>query len=1418
MGNVDSNADASSTVPPLSKSKPTFPSPANRALISRPSNNFFQGLFLAILIAAQCLAATAGAATYTPPASNHADFNFNYDWLFIKQNVTGGASALNYNESGMQQVSLPHTYNDDKFREWVFNSNMKPADPLRPNGTYYGITWYRKHFTLPAAYAGREIILEFQGITYIGTFYVNGQLVGLNESGFGPSGIDITPYVNFGSDNVIAVKVNNDGNYKTVGYGGAGLPAGQPFNVNYGGINRDVTLHITDKAHLTKPLYRNLGTQGTYIFPTSIDTLAKTATINVQAEVKNDYATAQTITCNSVVVDNTGNVVLSVSGGTQTLAPGATYIFNETGNMTGIHFWDPTFPYLYQVYTTLTINGQVVDVDEVTTGFRTYVFNPTFGLEVNGHPIYLNGYAPRISMEWPAVGTPVDWLNDYDFQMMKASNANFMRPMQCAPHLAQVQAADKYGIVMVVPAAYSENDQTNAEMWQEDLDIMRDNTIYFRNDPSVLFYEACNGEPSAQHMTDMLNIRKTWDPNGGRLAGGRTNDNNVTLGIREYSGSMDGAEDQLETPLFDAEYARAEGPRRVWDEVTPMYNPRWNGVNSNLTPFFGTNTTNKYLTGGYFNIASDYHQAYGFYGASEMVPPTGTSTGGAYGTGDFIGEYLTPIPQTTGSTGAYFRLNSSEDMVLENTAKQYGRYERSIFVQSASTSASKGVNCGGAKIIWSDSVTDGRMHDMEVTRTSGVVDGARLPKEVYYAMQVVQNPNPQVYIVGHWNYPAGTVKTMYVVSNTPTVDLQTYDTAGTLIRDYAGTGTKNFFPTSILPSGGDQVNNYVFAFPNVAWQPGTIKAIGYDSTGKVAATHQKSTAGAPDHIKLTPAVGPSGWMADGSDIAWFDVEVVDANGNRCPTYQDNVTFSCSGAGIFLGGYNSGIRYSTNLAHLTSGYSLQVECGINRVFVRSTRTPGTFTLNVNGVNNVTGTSFPQASAQVASTAVDDTNGLSVISPQKYSPPLGPEPTPVAEGSPPPPVTTNPPAPATNAVGYQYTGGKTGTGVIENVQSGQKAYVDETWTLPALPGYLAGGEYVQPYQSDAGDTSATDQIQFNVTDFSYIYLAIDAANGMPNNDNNATYAWQLMPDTLVLNGRTMNIYRSRIMMPGEIGYFADNGYENTPFDPNSNMYLVFVTNLERQVVKPTDANVASTSQGGNTPAMAIDGNTATRWAATSGSYPQTYTLTLDQAYAIGGCDLTWYSNATRYYQYKIELSNDGVNYNLSLDQTANTAMGDYQYRVPALNAMVGKYVRITITGASGGYASIYEININGIPAGMVAPAVAAGPSPQGVAAGQSLTLSVSPTGISPFTYQWMLNGNAISGGTNSTYTIASASAGDTGNYTVLVTDAAGSGTFNVSNVTLTPDVPTLPIWASLALFLVLFIIGHNTLLRKRPASDE
>src|SRR5262249_4832971 len=97
------------------------------------------------------------------------------------------------------------------------------------------------------------------------------------------------------------------------------------------------------------------------------------------------------------------------------------------------------------------------------------------------------------------------------------------------------------------------------------------------------------------------------------------------------------------------------------------------------------------------------------------------------------------------------------------------------------------------------------------------------------------------------------------------------------------------------------------------------------------------TAGVPARLKLTPHTGPNGLLADGSDVAFVDIEVADAQGRRCPTEETRVDFKLDGPAIWRGGYNSGKAHSVN------NLWLDTECGINRVAIRSTSTPGTITL-------------------------------------------------------------------------------------------------------------------------------------------------------------------------------------------------------------------------------------------------------------------------------------------------------------------------------------------------------------------------------------------------------------------------------------------------------------------------------------------
>src|SRR5450432_4010558 len=146
------------------------------------------------------------ASAYTPPASPDATFNFNPGWMFIREDVTNAGQVL-FDDSKWSDVSTPHTYNDvDSYNTIISHSGGD-------RGAWSGITWYRKHFKLPAGAKDGKVSLEFEGLKQAGRFWVNGKFVGKYENGITPLGLDLTGFVNFEGDNVIAVKEDNSSDY-----------------------------------------------------------------------------------------------------------------------------------------------------------------------------------------------------------------------------------------------------------------------------------------------------------------------------------------------------------------------------------------------------------------------------------------------------------------------------------------------------------------------------------------------------------------------------------------------------------------------------------------------------------------------------------------------------------------------------------------------------------------------------------------------------------------------------------------------------------------------------------------------------------------------------------------------------------------------------------------------------------------------------------------------------------------------------------------------------------------------------------------------------------------------------------------------------------------------------------------------------
>ncbi len=496
-----------------------------------------------------------------PPVSPRVKYNFNADWkVFVGDPI--GAQAGQFDDASWKSVTLPWAWNEDEaFRKDIHDLST-------------GIAWYRKRFKLPAADAGKKVFLEFEGVRQGGEIYVNGQFVGRHENGAMAFGFDITKLLKPApEENVVAVRTDNAWDYREKETNQTYQWNNKNFNANYGGIPKNVYLHVTDPFYQTLPLFSTLGTTGVYVFAQEFDVPGKKATVTAESQVKNDGQTARTFVYEVTVEELNGKLVKTFASEKTTLQPGGTQVVRASSRLDGLQFWSWGFGYLYNVYTTLKIDGRVVDRVQTRTGFRKTEFGKGM-VKLNDRVIQFKGYAQRTSNEWPAVGMSVPaWLSDYSNRLMTESNANLVRWMHITPWKQDVESCDRVGLMQAMPAGDAEKDVTGRR-WEQRKELMRDAIIYNRNNPSVIFYESGNESISEGHMQEMLAIRMQYDPSGGRAIGSREM---LDSRVAEYGGEMLYINKSAKHPMWATEYSRDEGLRKYWDEFSPPYHKDGDG-------------------------------------------------------------------------------------------------------------------------------------------------------------------------------------------------------------------------------------------------------------------------------------------------------------------------------------------------------------------------------------------------------------------------------------------------------------------------------------------------------------------------------------------------------------------------------------------------------------------------------------------------------------------------------------------------------------------------------------------------------------------------------------------------------------------------------------------------------------------------
>jgi beta-galactosidase len=500
--------------------------------------------------------------------SQRTKYNFNSGWKVFTSDAQG-AEAPGFNDASWKDVTLPYAWNeDDAFRK-----------DIKDHST--GIAWYRKKFRLPASAKGQKVFLEFEGIRQAGDFYVNGKHVGIHENGVTAFGFDVTDIIKHGEENIVAARIDNSWDYREKATNQKYQWEDKNFNANFGGINKNVFLHIMPQVYQTLPLLTHLNTTGVYIYATDYDIKKRSAIIHAESEVKNETASAQEVLYEVVITDLQSKPVKTFAGNKIVIEAGKTATLKASSVITNLNFWSWGYGYLYNVKTILKVAGRPIDIVTTKTGFRKTEFKEGM-IYLNDRVIMVHGYAQRTSNEWPSVGLSVPgWLSDYSNGLMVKSGGNLVRWMHITPWKQDIESCDRVGLMQAMPAGDAEADVSGTR-WEQRKAVMRDAIVYGRNNPSIIFYECGNENINEQHMAEMKTIRDQYDPNGGRAIGSREM---LTSTVAEYGGEMLYTNKSSDIPVWAMEYSRDEGSRKYWDDFTPPYHkdgdgPLHNGQNA----------------------------------------------------------------------------------------------------------------------------------------------------------------------------------------------------------------------------------------------------------------------------------------------------------------------------------------------------------------------------------------------------------------------------------------------------------------------------------------------------------------------------------------------------------------------------------------------------------------------------------------------------------------------------------------------------------------------------------------------------------------------------------------------------------------------------------------------------------------------
>lgn len=399
---------------------------------------------------------------------------FNTEWKFILGD-NPRASIESFDDTSWSVLNLPH--------DWSIEADFSVDNPSTPGGGALpgGIGWYRKTFIPDAADKGKNTYIDFDGIYWNSTVWINGHLLGERPSGYISFRYDLTPYLKYGQQNTIAVRVDNTRQPNSRWYSGSG-------------IYRNVRLVTVGPLHI--------GHWGTYV--TTQNVSSESAEISLKITLNNNSKESRNAELVSVITNAHGKI--EAKRVSSVIVPEEKEV--ETIQMMKLEkpaLWSDTHPYMYNITTQVIENGKVIDEYDTPLGIRSFEFDHAKGFLLNGEQLKIKGVCMHHDLGCLGAAINIRAM-ERQLEILKEMGCNGIRTAHNPPAPELLDLCDRMGFIVQneafdmwhkrkSPQDYS---QFFAEWHERDLTdfILRD-----RNHPSVFMWSI--GNEILEQWTDM---------------------------------------------------------------------------------------------------------------------------------------------------------------------------------------------------------------------------------------------------------------------------------------------------------------------------------------------------------------------------------------------------------------------------------------------------------------------------------------------------------------------------------------------------------------------------------------------------------------------------------------------------------------------------------------------------------------------------------------------------------------------------------------------------------------------------------------------------------------------------------------------------------------------------------------------------